>query len=150
MRAQDAAGCVILDGHGQALLVHQTYGEQLWEVPGGVVAHGESAWEAAVRECREEIGVTPLDPELTGIYFRPASDSYVFIFRVTRFTGSLAPDGVEVDAVDWFPVDDLPWPVTSFAQQRLRDAADRQAGVHLRTERLEDRRLLGGEQPERP
>ena len=143
MRGPDAAGCAILDPQGQVLLVHQTYRDKLWEVPGGIVAPGESAWDAAVRECREEIGVTPLAPHLSGIYHRAWNDSYVFIFRAMAFEGSLRPDGDEIDAARYFRLEDIPWPVTSFALERLRDALAFKGEVSLRSERREDRRLLG-------
>ena len=143
MRAADAAGCAILDAQGRVLLVHQTYLDRLWEVPGGVVAPGENAWEAAVRECREELGVTPVDPQLSGIYYREESGSYVFIFRAKGVSGRPAPDGGEIDDFGYFHPQDVPWPVTSFALQRLRDAVSFSGRVSLRTELREDRRLIG-------
>ena len=143
MRAADAAGCAILDAQGRVLLVHQTYRDRLWEVPGGVVAPGENAWDAAVRECREELGVTPVDPQLSGIYYRQASDSYVFIFRVQGISGTPAPDGKEIDDFGYFHLQDVPWPVTSFALQRLRDAVSFSGRVSLRTELHRERRLVG-------
>ena len=143
MSRQDAAGCAIVDESGRVLLVHQTYGDRLWEVPGGIVAPGEPAWDAAVRECREEIGVTPRAPELAGLYFRSWSESYVFIFRVAEFLGTLRPDGTEIDDFGFFSLDDLPWPVTSFALQRLRDAVEFQGAPRLRAEQMADRHLVG-------
>lgn len=143
MRAPDAAGCAILDGQGRVLLVHQTYGDRLWEVPGGLVAAGESAWNAAVRECQEEVAVTPQLPQLSGIYYRAASDSYVFIFRALGFTGTPTPDGREIDDIGYFHLEDIPWPVSSFALQRLRDAVSFTGSVNLRTEQRADRRLIG-------
>ncbi len=143
MRAPDAAGCAILDAQGRVLLVHQTYREKLWEVPGGVVASGESAWDAAVRECWEELGVTPVSPQLSGIYHRTWNDSYVFIFRALGVDGTPTPDGGEIDDARYFHLADIPWPVTSFALQRLRDALSFTGQVSLRAESRADRRLLG-------
>jgi ADP-ribose pyrophosphatase YjhB (NUDIX family) len=143
MRGPDAAGCAILDTQGRVLLVHQTYRDKLWEVPGGIVAPGESAWDAAVRECKEEIGVTPVAPQLSGIYHRAWNDSYVFIFRALAFEGTPRPDGEEIDAARYFRLEEIPWPVTSFALQRLRDAIEFRGQISLRSERREDRRLLG-------
>ncbi len=143
MRGADAAGCVIVDGEGRVLLVHQTYREMLWAVPGGIVAPGEAAWDAAERECREEIGVTPLSAQLTGVYHRTWNDSYVFIFRAQDFAGVLQPDGEETDAYGFFHLDAVLYPVTTFALQRLRDAVQFDGRVSLREEHEEDRRLVG-------
>jgi len=143
MRGRDAAGCALLDAAGRVLLVHQTYRECLWEVPGGIVAPGEAPWDAAVRECREEIGVTPLEPRLSGIYFRPWSESYVFIFRALAFAGEPRCDGQEIDGYGTFPLDEIPWPVTSFALGRLRDALQYDGCPRLRVEERGERRLLG-------
>ncbi|WP_248924607.1 NUDIX hydrolase [Paenibacillus hamazuiensis] len=68
-RTPDAAGCTIFDESGRILLVHQTCGRKKWALPGGATEGGESAWEAAVRECREEIGIEVTDMSLTGLYF---------------------------------------------------------------------------------
>ena len=143
MHAADAAGCAIVDGASRVLLVHQTYGDRLWEVPGGVVAPGEPAWEAAIRECREELGITPQLPQLSGLYHRRRNGSYVFIFRAVDFAGRPQPDGVEIDDFGYFALDELPWPVTSFALQRLRDAVYFRGSVSLREEHEEDRLLVG-------
>ncbi|WP_341871932.1 8-oxo-dGTP diphosphatase [Salinispira pacifica] len=37
---------------------------------------GESFRQAAIRECREEVGLTPVDPELRGRLFFTFSDGY--------------------------------------------------------------------------
>ncbi len=121
-RMQDAAGCAVVNERGEVLLVHQTYGARLWEVPGGVVEPGEAAWDAARRECREEIGAEPLSPHLCGIYFLPERDAYVFIFRADDLSGAVSPDGDEIDGFGWFPLERLPAPIASFTVERLRDA----------------------------
>jgi len=48
------AAAVILNGDGEVLLVHHTYGMLNWELPGGIGERGESPTETAVREVREE------------------------------------------------------------------------------------------------
>lgn len=130
----DAAGCAIVNARGEIMLVHQTYGERLWEVPGGIVEPGESAWDAAARECREEIGAKPEGLALCGMYFLPKRDAYVFIFRVDALLGTPAPDLREVDDWAYFAPDQLPDLISPFTRERLRDALG-PPGLHLRVQR---------------
>ncbi len=129
----DAAGCAIVNARGEILLVHQTYGERLWEVPGGIVEPGESAWDAAARECREEIGAEPEGLALCGMYFLPKRDAYVLIFRVGELRGTPAPDHREIDDCGYFGPDELPDPISPFTRERLRDALSA-GGLHLRVQ----------------
>lgn len=53
------AGCVILDEDGRMLLSHRVTPELTqWELPGGKIEPGETPEEAAIRELKEELGVT--------------------------------------------------------------------------------------------
>lgn len=56
----DAAGCVVYrygdDGQALLLLIHDQYGK--WTLPKGHLHDGESEEQAAVREVREETGLT--------------------------------------------------------------------------------------------
>lgn len=56
-----AAGVMFLDPDGRALFVRRAEGDMTgsWAFPGGKVEEGETAEEAALRECREEIGKFP-------------------------------------------------------------------------------------------
>lgn len=55
-RKRAAAGALITDAAGAVLIVEPTY-KAHWEVPGGIVEAGETARQACVRECLEELGV---------------------------------------------------------------------------------------------
>jgi 8-oxo-dGTP pyrophosphatase MutT (NUDIX family) len=55
-RQPAAAAVLITDETDRALLVKPTYKPQ-WEIPGGVIEEGETPWEAAVRELKEELGL---------------------------------------------------------------------------------------------
>jgi 8-oxo-dGTP diphosphatase len=53
------AGCIIPDKSGKILLLHRQKGlKDQWETPGGKLEPGESPEQAAIRELKEEIGVT--------------------------------------------------------------------------------------------
>ena len=70
-----SAGMLLRDEMGQVLLVEPSYKAQ-WEIPGGVVEDGESPWVTAVREVREEVGLTRAPGRLLVVdYVPPENDS---------------------------------------------------------------------------
>lgn len=138
MRTHDAAGCVIFDKDMRVLLVRQTYGNKKWAMPGGIIETGEASWDAAVRECMEEIGVTISHPVLCGVYFLPHRHAHVFEFRVTGPPLTVKPDGKEIDRAEYFALDQLPKPMSSFTIQRIQDAAALSSQVALRNQHIDD------------
>jgi 8-oxo-dGTP pyrophosphatase MutT (NUDIX family) len=56
-RKRVAAAVLFTDGDGRVLLVEPTYKEH-WEVPGGSVEVDEAPYAAAVREVKEELGLS--------------------------------------------------------------------------------------------
>ena len=86
-----------------------------WSIPGGVLEVGELVREAAIREAREETGLTVEPGELLGVYDRILRNPekrvqyhYVLIdFLCRRVAGylSAASDAAEVR---WFTRDELP------------------------------------------
>ncbi len=62
----------VFDTAGNTVLIRHTYLKG-WHFPGGGVDAGESTADAALREFREETGLTPVgEPELFGLYFNTA------------------------------------------------------------------------------
>lgn len=81
-----------------------------WNGLGGKFNPGESPEDCAIREVREESGLTMLNPRLRGIITFPAFDSqeedwYAFLFTADTFTGELidSPEGI----LRWIPDDQL-------------------------------------------
>ena len=65
-----AVSAIIEDGQGRVLLVRPRL-QGGWSLPGGGAGGGEPPAEAALREAREEVGLTQCGtPELVGIYMR--------------------------------------------------------------------------------
>ena len=80
---------------------------------GGKVEPGETLGEAAARECREEIGVTPFDlAEVADLEFLMDVDREPWLIRARVFT-SRRWEGQPVETAEfaprWFAVDDVPY-----------------------------------------
>ncbi len=133
------AACVITDDDGRVLLLHTTYGDKKWELPGGVLERGEAPWEAARREAREEIDIELGDLTLTGVYFLAHRDGFGFIFRTSGYAGTIQPDGVEIDDARFFSPGEFPSPMSSFAHERILDALAAGAGPALRVQHRRER-----------
>ena len=134
-----AATVILRDG--RVLLVHHTYGELNWELPGGGADPGESAEAAARREALEEVGVPLTIERLTGVYWEPhgALGWHHFVFRASLAPGSPEPHAADLDEISecgWFAVDALPRPLSDFTARRIEDAlSDRPPGVLIVPER---------------
>jgi len=93
-----------------------------WALPGGMVDEGESAWDAAIRELKEETMLDVKSMELSGLYFQPHKNRYIYTFKAFEYEGAVEVDNKEIDEYGFFDVDDLPRPISSFTVQRLKDA----------------------------
>jgi 8-oxo-dGTP diphosphatase len=97
---------------GRVLLIQKKRGLGAGKIngPGGKLEPGETAHDAAVREVREEIGVTPLHLEDRGLLRFQFLDGYSL--QCTVFVaGDLEGEPVEtVEAVPfWSAVEDVPY-----------------------------------------
>ena len=81
--------CVIYDG--DRILVENKIGHGIC-FPGGHVEPGEAFTAAAIRETREETGLTIENPTLCGVKQFPAKGNaryVVFFYKADRYTGNL-------------------------------------------------------------
>ena len=121
----------IFDTAGRALCLRQNYGEHLWTTPGGGLEAGEAPIDGLRREVREEIGAEIAVEGLIGLYANVYKDDLVLNFStrlLTALDGWQAHD--EIAELGFFPLKDLPHPMTENTRWRLRDAAQGQRGVH--------------------
>lgn len=65
-----AASAIVTDDQGRILL-HRRRDNDMWALPGGVMEIGESLSDCAVREVREETGLTVEPVRIVGIYSDP-------------------------------------------------------------------------------
>jgi 8-oxo-dGTP diphosphatase len=78
--------------------------------PGGKVEPGETPLAAAIRETQEEVGVTPIAPELRGeldFYFRGGPTFHCLVYLAHDFAGVPARTA-EAEPL-WFAADALPY-----------------------------------------
>lgn len=103
--------CFIIKA-GRALLIRKKRGLGAGKInaPGGKLEPGESAMDAAIRETREEIGVTPLGLEECGVLHFQFADGYSL--HCTVFVASdLDGEPIETDEATpfWVPLDAIPY-----------------------------------------
>jgi len=87
------------------------FGEGRWNGVGGKIEAGESVEQAAIRECQEEIGVTPKHLErvanLTFTFDGATNDLWTHTFITREWDGE--PVETEEMAPRWFNVADIPY-----------------------------------------
>lgn len=88
------------------------FGQGKWNGVGGKADSGETPTEAAIRECQEEIGVTPVNPQLVGeIKFLMTTDPsfghHAHVFVTEQWEGE--PAETEEMQPQWFAVSDIPY-----------------------------------------
>ena len=83
-------------------------GKGSWSFTSGYVDRGEVLEVAAVREVREELGLTVALETIVGAYSEPGDPVVLIVYPATVEEGDPTPDGHEVVEAGWFPVEHLP------------------------------------------
>ncbi|HHX97616.1 MAG TPA: 8-oxo-dGTP diphosphatase [Lentisphaerae bacterium] len=102
-RPRETATLVFVRMDGMVLLIRklQGMGAGLLNAPGGRVEPGETPLEGAIREAREELHVTPFNPQEAGVLEFEFTDGYSL--RCHVFTAS-SYDGVPVETEEAIPL----------------------------------------------
>ena len=121
-------GVMVFNDKGQLLLGHRPldsgseFGQfDSWALIGGKVEIGETFEQAAIREAKEESGLTIIDPEVKTLQ-SDINDKAHFVtvgLIVKKFEGEpqiTAPD--EIDRWEWFDLDNLP-PIAYFPSRKV-------------------------------
>jgi 8-oxo-dGTP diphosphatase len=115
------AGCLIVEGD-RTLLIRRGFepARGKWTYPGGYVDLGETPERCAIRETREEIGMTIASPELLGVYADRADPAPSII--VVTYVAAPGPEAPvvtsEATEVRYFGVDEIPWDDLAFDTTR--------------------------------
>ncbi len=129
---RSAGGLVV---HGARILLISTHDGRRWQLPKGHIEEGETAGEAAVREVREETGVTgrvvaPL-PEIDYWYVEKGSlrvHKHVDYFLLEYQSGDPADfDAGEVSGAGWFSWDDGLGRLSFSNERRVAEQARQEA-----------------------
>ncbi len=95
----------------KVLFVRYAYGSRrgMWTLPGGYAQHDETLDQAALRELREESGLSGQPRGIVSVRTRVTEEGgAVFVgFRVECTEGEPAPDNYEVDAARFFSWDEI-------------------------------------------
>jgi ADP-ribose pyrophosphatase YjhB (NUDIX family) len=95
----EGATVLVTDSDGRILVVRPTYIRE-WMIPGGRVERGETPHAAAIRETREETGLSvALDRLVLIDARRPRDTTFIFAGHVTG--GELEPQLGEIAEVGW-------------------------------------------------
>ena len=112
---------VVID-EDRVLLVRHSYAPG-WLFPGGGVDRGETVYDAALRELREETGVIGIEePVLHGIFLNDAQfpGDHVACFILRRFERKPARS-LEIAEAKFFPVTALPEGTTGGTTRRMAE-----------------------------
>jgi 8-oxo-dGTP pyrophosphatase MutT (NUDIX family) len=125
---------VLLDDRNRLLLIQRSDNGR-WALPAGAMELGESMEECAIREVREETGLTATS--LTPFAFYSAYtytnewghtyQQILMSFRVHSWTGELLRQTEESVDAGFFPLDALPGPKSPIIDETLADLASFEA-----------------------
>ena len=117
IKMQVSSGGVIFrksgDDHVEIALVAVKDGK-VWSLPKGIVEKGEEAAETAVREVREETGLSGRTlkkiGEISYWYYIKEDNAKcrktVHFYLIEYLSGDTADHNWEVDRAEWFPIDE--------------------------------------------
>lgn len=111
-KAKDPATLVFVVKDSSILLIRKKRGLGAGKInaPGGRLEPGETPLDAAIRETREEVGLTPLDLRYAGVNLFQFVDGYsihVHVFKALDFEGEAIE--TEEAAPLWTRVDRIPY-----------------------------------------
>jgi NAD+ diphosphatase len=108
-RISPAVITIILNDKGQALLAHnKNFAPGLYSLIAGFNEAGESLEATVARETKEEVNIEVGDIRYIASQPWPFPNSLMLGFTARYVSGTVLPDGIEIEDAQWFGKDDLP------------------------------------------
>jgi 8-oxo-dGTP pyrophosphatase MutT (NUDIX family) len=110
----------------EILLVRHSYAPG-WLLPGGGVERGETIYEAAVREVREEGAIIAKEePALHGVFLndRQFPGDHIACFVLRQFAQETFAANLEIAEARFFPASALPADVSGGTKRRIAEVLD--------------------------
>ncbi len=107
-----AVTVVIINSKGEMFCTRRSPEKPLfpgmWENTGGSVLAGETSLQGAIRELKEETGLTAAPEELTFLYRSKLPDSFMDVYGLRRDfpIGEVTFQPGETDGAKWFPYEE--------------------------------------------
>lgn len=126
---ETSAGGLVLDEIQRGALIgrHDRRGRMVWSLPKGHIEAGETPEVAAVREIREETGISGAIVAPLGVidfWFMAENrrvHKTVHHFLLRAEGGELSSDDAEVDSVEWVPLAEMSTRLAYADERRLMD-----------------------------
>jgi NAD+ diphosphatase len=100
---------IITDDENRILLAHnKRFAGNVYSHISGFNEAGETLEETVDREILEEVGITVKDVEYVKSQPWPFPNSLMIGYKAHYLSGTVKPDGVEIEDAKWFVKDDLP------------------------------------------
>jgi len=113
----------VFDGENRVLLVRHSYGPG-WLLPGGGVERGETIFDSAKREVREEAGIiAEEDLVLRGVCLNDGQfpGDHVAVLTLHEFSQAPWKPSLEISHMRFFAVGQLPGDTTGGTRRRLEE-----------------------------
>ena len=131
---QCGSAVIAIDRDGRILLHHRTDNDT-WGLPGGSMEIGERLEECAVRETREEVGLTCQSLELFGVYSGPElyyryangdeAHNVTVVYLCRDSSGTIRVDPAEGKDAAFFAVEDIPAAISPPVRPVIEDYCHR-------------------------
>ena len=100
---------VIVNDEGKILLAHNIkFAPGMYSLIAGFAEAGESLESTVIREIREEVAIEIRDIRYVVSQPWPFPNSLMVGFSAHHASGTIKPDGIEIEDARWFSRDDLP------------------------------------------